>query len=264
MPARSALNPSAAEWRPGTALEQLSALSLGPAVMPGSGARRLSGGGSGAAVGSPSTAASAAIAIHRALGYLGSNGAAAAPAAGPPAALGGASGPDDGETGGELHFDLHFGEDDLERRTLSTASSTEPSPQVSVRGGRPRSRRTGCGSLRPFAQEAVRRAALLPDASCGVPAASNIDAPDHMHGSCRPYSLSRPPRRLAAVRRPVAAPVASQGFATPLALLGRPAAGGHGGHPRQRAHPCGAGCGCREAGSCHRGGDACGDGGQRG
>ncbi|KAI3425001.1 hypothetical protein D9Q98_008382 [Chlorella vulgaris] len=132
MPATPALNPFAAEWQPPT--EQLGALSTGPAAVPANGKRSSGHGG----VTPPSES------LQRALAYLNSGGAAAAHAAHAAAATAAAEAAADGEadveTGGdELHFDLHYGEEDAEadRRTLSTASSAEPSPQVSLVGPSP-------------------------------------------------------------------------------------------------------------------------------
>ena len=136
---RPALNPFASAWQPGAAAEQLGALHLGPADVPGSGGKRGGGGGDSR----PRPALAPTDAMQHALAYL--NGAAARPAAAAtaaaaapascPAAAAAAGGEADGEGGGELHFDLHYGEDEAER-TLSTASSAEQSPQVSVSGRR--------------------------------------------------------------------------------------------------------------------------------
>lgn len=113
------LNPLASEWKPPA--EQLAQLQLGGAML-----------GSGGGGKAPSGRV-ASCPIAGAIAML-SNGSAAKIAA--QRAEQQAAQPQGGDEDGDLHFDeLHFGEDGAAfERGASTASSAEPSPQVSVSG----------------------------------------------------------------------------------------------------------------------------------
>jgi hypothetical protein len=281
MPATPALNPFAAEWQPPT--EQLGALSTGPAAVPANGKRSSGHGG----VTPPSES------LQRALAYLNSGGAAAAHAAHAAAATAAAEAAADGEadveTGGdELHFDLHYGEEDAEadRRTLSTASSAEPSPQVSVSSLPCCCLMQRCNGLRTSTQRvqamwntckpACLHALPLPGMLCKL--AEHLPLPASWQAALwcvwRCLTLPLPHRRT--VPPPSPMPHAA-GWAIPHALTsqahhthaqprlsfrGRAAACGNRGHAAGGAQQGGGRGGGREAGGSHRGGCACGDQGQ--
>lgn len=131
---KPSLNPFAHEFKPPAPVEQLSALHLGAVATSGGGGKGSSLSSSGNGNGKDSTAAARSSAsIERALAHLNLNGAGTTkPAAG---ANGAAAGQWEGDVEGDMHFDLHF-EDEFDR-PVSTASSTEPSPQVSLVGPSP-------------------------------------------------------------------------------------------------------------------------------
>lgn len=238
------LNPFASEWKPPT--EQLASLPVG--------ARALGGGSGKAPAGSD-----ASCTLAGAIAML-SNGSVAKLAV--QRAEQQAAQPQGADEDCDLHFDeLHFGDDGASfERGASTASSAEPSPQVSVSGTKLSKGWRGCRALLCTPQGGVRwrREALPPPGrrsrarlSTTTPWARQAQLCAHTPCAPCPYA-------------------AGGALAAALACQGVPrhrchAAERDGGPARQRQgwrHSDG-GSG-RGAGTRHRGGHPRGDGGQRG